>query len=85
MDVRNSKVNVANKGKLRAVTVCTHYHQNLYCYFKVLSIEGYLFTLIPSDSPFTDFELSAIDKYINQDIDFGILERVKSAIIDYFL
>lgn len=74
-----------NDDRLGAVKVFAEYHNDLYCSFKVLDEQGYLFTLVPANDPFTDFELSERDKFINQDVDFGILQRVKCAIVDYFL
>jgi hypothetical protein len=85
--MENTRLNfsIPFEGKINAVTVVTQFHQNLYCSFKVLDDEGYLFTLVPTNDPFTDFQLSEMDEYISQDIDFGILQRVKKAIINYFL
>lgn len=85
MENANLNFRIQVGGEISTVTIFTQYNQNLFCSFKVLTDEGYLFTLIPSDDPFTDFQLSDMDKYINHDIDFGILQSVKRAIINYFL
>jgi hypothetical protein len=79
------KFSIPFEGGMSAVSVITQYHQNLYCSFKVLNNAGYLFTLVPTDDPFTDFQLSDMDKHFNQDIDFGILYGVKRAMINHFL
>jgi hypothetical protein len=85
MENKGLRFRIPFEGGISAVSVITQYHQNLYCSFKVLNEEGYLFTLVPTDDPFTDFQLSNMDKLINQDIDFGILQGVKRAIISHFL
>lgn len=85
MEITRLDFKIPFEGKISAVTVFTQFHQNLYCSFKVLDDEGYLFTLVPTDDPFGDFQLSDMDKYINQEVNFGILQSVKLAIINYFL
>jgi hypothetical protein len=65
------------------VLPCTH--PELYCSYKVTDRSDYLFTLVPTNDPFTDFELSAFDRYIDHPVDENIFEKVKEAVINYYL
>jgi hypothetical protein len=61
------------------------YNPELFCSYKVTDADGYLFTLVPANDSFTDFELSEMDQYIDHPVDPVLLERVKLAVINYYL
>jgi hypothetical protein len=81
----NFALNLSCKGVKDNLYVSPAYKETGLCTYAITDTSGYLFTLVPTNNPFTDFELSEQDKTLDQPIDWHLLEQVKTAIINHYL
>jgi hypothetical protein len=82
----------------KPINFCLH-HQGNYCNIHVIPCheglfyssytvtdsDGYLFSLIPTNNPFTDFTISDRDVALNHPIEWPLVDKVKEAIINHFM
>lgn len=78
-------ITVNHSGVSRYVSVFPRYHSDLFCSYKVIDEDGYLFTLIPTDCPFTDFRISDMDIEFNHPVDWTLVDRIKTKIVNHFM
>jgi hypothetical protein len=76
--------NLHYQSQIRKIEVTPSYKKE-FCTYSVVDAEGYLFTLVPTDNPFTDFTISKRDEYLNHSIEWPLLDKVKNAIINHFM
>lgn len=76
---------VNERGVPRYLSVFPSYHYDFFCSYKVTDNDGYLFTLIPTDCPSTDFRLSDLDIEFNHPVDWTLVDKVKTKIIGHFM
>jgi hypothetical protein len=82
---RNFRLNLSDKGMIDTLLVRPSYKATGLCTYAVIDTTGYLFTLVPTNNPFTDFELSDRDKTLDQPVNWQLLDQVKTAIINHYL
>jgi hypothetical protein len=78
-------ITVNHSGLPHYLSVFPCYHSDLFCSYKVTDADGYLFTLIPTDCPSTDFRLSDTDIELDHPVDWTLFEKVKTKIINHFM
>jgi hypothetical protein len=81
----NFRLNISGKGMIDTLLVRPSYKATGLCTYSVINTSGYLFTLVPNNNPFTDFELSDEDKTLEQVINWPLLDQVKTDIINHYL
>jgi hypothetical protein len=81
----NFRLNLSGKGMIDTLPVRPSYKSTGLCTYSVINTSGYLFTLVPNNNPFTDFELSDEDKTLDQVINWPLLDQVKTDIINHYL
>jgi hypothetical protein len=81
----NFRLNLSGKGMIDTLLVRPSYKETGLCTYAVIDTSGYLFTLVPTNNPFTDFELSERDVRLDQPVNWQLLAQVKTAIINHYL
>jgi hypothetical protein len=78
-------LSLSNGGMKRNVHVKLTFKERRFCSFVVTDEDGYLFTLIPTDCPFTDFRISDRDIEFDQPVEWPLVDKVKTTIINHFM
>jgi hypothetical protein len=78
-------ITVNHSGVPRYLSVLPRYHSDLFCSYTITDADGYLFTLIPTDCPSTDFRLSDADIELDHPIEWTLVDEVKATIINHFM
>jgi hypothetical protein len=78
-------ITVNHSGVPRYLNVFPSYDSDFFCSYKVTDTDGYLFTLIPTDCPSADFKLSDMDIELDQPVDWPLVDKVKTKIINHFM
>jgi hypothetical protein len=81
----NFQLPIYYHGENRIFKVSPILNEQLYCSYSITDEEGYLFTLVPTSSPFCDFRVSDQDKQLDQPIDWPLFEMIKEAVINHYM